>query len=129
MKPIYVRITTSPRALKVGDDLRLDCETSGSRPPAKIVWWLENKILPNSGKQTFYTNRNITYSSIHLSPSVEDNGKLVSCKAENPALPNSDMHDTWTLNIHCKLIIFYVHLFLHMKFCNLMKVVIILEKL
>lgn len=99
MKPLYVRITSPPRALKVGDDLRIDCETSGSRPPAKIIWWLENKILQN-GKQSFYTNRNITYSSIHLSPNVEDNGKLVSCKAENPALPHSDMHDTWTLNIH-----------------------------
>ncbi|XP_035231183.1 nephrin-like isoform X2 [Stegodyphus dumicola] len=99
MKPLYVRITTSQKALKVGDSLRLDCETSGSRPAAKIVWWMDNKILQNE-KQSFFTNRNVTYSSINLSPGVDDNGKVVICKAENPALPHSDMQDSWYLNIH-----------------------------
>ncbi|GIY45543.1 uncharacterized protein CDAR_545081 [Caerostris darwini] len=99
MKPLYVRITTAQKPLKVGDDLRLDCETSGSRPPAKIVWWIDNKLVQNE-KQSFFTNRNVTYSSIHLSPGIDDNGKIVICKAENPALPHSDMQDTWVLNIH-----------------------------
>ncbi|PRD30156.1 UNVERIFIED_CONTAM: cadm4 [Trichonephila clavipes] len=99
VKPLYVRITTAQKALKVGDDLRLDCETSGSRPPAKIAWWIDNKLVQNE-KQSFFTNRNVTYSSIHLSPGMDDNGKIVICKAENPALPHSDMQDTWTLNIH-----------------------------
>ncbi|GFW44768.1 uncharacterized protein TNCV_4510821 [Trichonephila clavipes] len=99
LKPLYVRITTAQKALKVGDDLRLDCETSGSRPPAKIAWWIDNKLVQNE-KQSFFTNRNVTYSSIHLSPGMDDNGKIVICKAENPALPHSDMQDTWTLNIH-----------------------------
>ncbi|KAG8191263.1 hypothetical protein JTE90_003274 [Oedothorax gibbosus] len=99
MKPIYVRITTHQKPLKVGDDLRLDCETAGSRPTAKITWWIDNKIIQN-GKQSFFTNRNVTYSSIHLSPSIDDNGKVVMCKAENPSLPHSIMQDAWTLNIY-----------------------------
>ncbi|XP_054711449.1 nephrin-like [Uloborus diversus] len=99
MKPLYVRITTKQKPLKVGDDLRLDCETSGSRPAAKLVWWMENRIM-STGKQSFFTNRNVTYSSIHLSPKVDDNGKIVMCKAENPTLQHSDIQDSWYLNIY-----------------------------
>ncbi|GBM14903.1 hypothetical protein AVEN_213253-1 [Araneus ventricosus] len=108
VKPLSVRITTEPKPLKVGDDLRLDCQTFGSRPKAKIVWWIDNKLIQNE-KQSFFIQssgringpeRNVTYSSIHLSPGIDDNGKVVICKAENPALPHSDIQDSWTLNIH-----------------------------
>ncbi|XP_015911247.1 kin of IRRE-like protein 3 [Parasteatoda tepidariorum] len=99
MKPLYVRITTPPKPLKAGDDLRLDCETSGSRPAAKLLWLVENKLIQNS-KQSFFTNRNITYGSINLSPKNEDNGKTVTCRAENPSLNHTEMQDTWTLNMH-----------------------------
>ncbi|KAF8763288.1 Kin of IRRE-like protein 3 like protein [Argiope bruennichi] len=99
MKPLYVSITTEPKPLKVGDDLRLDCQTSGSRPHAKIAWWIDNKLIQNE-KHSSFTTQNVTHSSIHLSPGIDDNGKVVICKAENPALPHSDMQDTWILNIH-----------------------------
>ncbi|XP_035207453.1 nephrin-like [Stegodyphus dumicola] len=99
LRPLYVRITTLHRPLKAGDELRLNCETSGSRPPAKISWWLDNKRI-QSGKESIPNSRNITYSSLTLRPGVDDNGKMVVCKAENPALQHAVMQDTWYLNVH-----------------------------
>ncbi|XP_015924964.1 nephrin [Parasteatoda tepidariorum] len=98
LRPLYVHITTTPKPLKARTDLRLDCETSGSRPAAKLSWWIDNKIIQNN-RQSFFVNRNITYSSFHLTINSEDNGKTVLCKAENPALPHSVIHDAWTLNV------------------------------
>ncbi|GIY35771.1 hypothetical protein CEXT_356931 [Caerostris extrusa] len=39
------------KPLKVGEELKLHCETSGSRPPAKISWWMDN-IRIQSGKES-----------------------------------------------------------------------------
>lgn len=102
MKPLYTRITTAQRPLKLGDELRLNCETSGSRPPAKIYWFLDNKKL-HSGRETVPTNRNITYSNLTIKPRKEDNGKVVTCRAENSILTHDIVEDTWTLNVYCKL--------------------------
>ncbi|GBM17492.1 hypothetical protein AVEN_193779-1 [Araneus ventricosus] len=104
MKPLYVRITTAQKPINLGEDLTLECETSGSRPEAKIVWWMDNELIKNK-RQSLFSRRNgsegnVTYSSIHLSPGIDDKGKAVICKAENPALPHIDMRDTWILNIH-----------------------------
>ena len=45
---------------------------------------------------------NVTLSIIHYVPSVRDAGKYMSCRAENPELPDSSMEDGWKLEIHCK---------------------------
>ncbi|GFR16428.1 nephrin [Trichonephila clavata] len=99
LRPLYVRITTPQRPLKVGEEIRLHCETSGSRPPAKISWWIDNTRI-QSGKESIPNSRNITYSSLNLRPSIDDNGKTVTCKAENIALAHPIIQDSWNLNVH-----------------------------
>ncbi|KAG8191269.1 hypothetical protein JTE90_003280 [Oedothorax gibbosus] len=98
LKPLYARITTPHRHLKLGESVRLHCETSGSRPPATISWFLDNTRI-QSGKESIPNNRNITYSSLMLTPAVEDNGKTVICRAENTALSHPTVQDTWQLNV------------------------------
>ncbi|GFT40207.1 nephrin [Nephila pilipes] len=99
LRPLYVRITTPQRPLKVGEEIRLHCETSGSRPPAKISWWMDNTRI-QSGKESIPNSRNITYSSLNLRPSIDDNGKTITCKAENIALAHPVVQDSWHLNVH-----------------------------
>ena len=48
---------------------------------------------------------NVTLSIINYVPSVRDAGKYMSCRAENPELPDSSLEDGWKLEIHCELCI------------------------
>ena len=45
---------------------------------------------------------NVTLSVIQYVPSVRDAGKYMSCRAENPELPESSLEDGWKLIIHCE---------------------------
>ncbi len=47
---------------------------------------------------------NVTLSIIQYVPSVRDAGKYMSCRAENPELPESSLEDGWKLVIHCEYI-------------------------
>ncbi|XP_067130534.1 protein turtle-like isoform X2 [Centruroides vittatus] len=99
LRPLNVRITTSYRPVSYGKKLTLVCESSGSRPPAHLTWWIEYKKL-QSGRNTVSGDNNITTSTLTFQPSISDNGKYVSCRAENPKLRNSAIEDRWTLNIY-----------------------------
>lgn len=101
VKPLYARITTPQRPLRLGEELRLNCETSGSRPPAKISWWLDNKRI-QTGREAIPNSRNITNSNLIIKPRTEDNGKTVMCRAENPVLDHDIVENSWTLNVYCK---------------------------
>nr|XP_015925746.2 hemicentin-1 isoform X2 [Parasteatoda tepidariorum] len=98
LKPIYIRITTPQRPLRVGEEIRLHCETSGSRPPAKLSWWIDKKRV-QTGKDSIPNSRNITYSTLSITPKSDDNGKAVVCKAENKDLPHPVLQDIWYLNV------------------------------
>ena len=35
-------------------------------------------------------------------PTIEDDGRYLTCRAENAALRNTAMEDQWTIQVHCK---------------------------
>lgn len=39
---------------------------------------------------------------LSLVPSVEDDGKYLTCRAENKHIPDSAIEDKWRLNVHCE---------------------------
>lgn len=39
-----------------------------------------------------------------FTPEVEDDGKYLTCKAENKYIENSSIEDKWRLVVHCKYI-------------------------
>ncbi len=41
-------------------------------------------------------------SIMSFTPTVEDDGKYLTCRAENPYIENSALEDKWHLNVHCK---------------------------
>lgn len=99
VKPLDVRITSIQRPFSAGRKIQLSCESSGARPRAQLTWWIDNKRI-QSGKETF--SDNLTSSSLTFLPKAEDNGKILSCRAQNPALSNSAIEDGWTLTVYCK---------------------------
>lgn len=45
---------------------------------------------------------NQTLSILTFVPVIEDDGKYLTCRAENPSIPDSALEDKWRLNVHCK---------------------------
>nr|CAD7194810.1 unnamed protein product [Timema douglasi] len=45
---------------------------------------------------------NITTSTLTFVPSMEDSGKILTCRAETLLIPDSSMEDGWSLNIYRK---------------------------
>ncbi|GFW00834.1 hypothetical protein TNCV_1760721 [Trichonephila clavipes] len=90
VKPLDVRITSIQRHFSAGRKVQLSCESSGARPRAQLTWWLDNKRI-QSGKET--VSDNLTSSSLSFLPKADDNGKILSCRSQNPALSNSAIED------------------------------------
>lgn len=98
LKPLEVYIIESNRPVSAGKEVKLVCESSGSRPPAHLSWWKDGKKL-ESYKDSVSDDGNITTSLLTFTPSVDDNGKSLSCRADHPTLPNSGIADRWWLNV------------------------------
>lgn len=45
---------------------------------------------------------NQSLSVLTYTPSIEDDGKYLTCRAENSHIPNSMIEDKWALTVHCK---------------------------
>ncbi|GBN24442.1 hypothetical protein AVEN_140777-1 [Araneus ventricosus] len=98
LKPIEARITSLRRTLSAGRRAELECTSAGSRPAARISWWIGTTQLTNSS-ESFSPDRNRTTSILNLWPTSDHNNKYLSCRAENPMLPGQPVEDGWTLNV------------------------------
>ncbi|CAL1260774.1 unnamed protein product [Larinioides sclopetarius] len=98
LKPIEARITSLRRTLSAGRRAELECTSTGSRPAARISWWIGTTQLTNTS-ESFSSDRNRTTSKLDLWPTSDHNNKYLSCRAENPMLPGQPVEDGWTLNV------------------------------
>jgi hypothetical protein len=48
---------------------------------------------------------NATGSVLTFIPNIEDQGKFLSCRAENPQIPDSGVEDGLKLNLHRKYLV------------------------
>jgi hypothetical protein len=46
---------------------------------------------------------NITVSTLPIQPSPTDQGKTITCRAENTEIPNTALEDNWQLIVHREL--------------------------
>ncbi|CAG2122910.1 unnamed protein product, partial [Medioppia subpectinata] len=58
------------------------CVSSGSRPMARITWYMNKKKVPES-REFYSDDGNVTTSLITLSPVPDDNGGQLVCSAQN----------------------------------------------
>lgn len=58
-------------------------------------------------RETFGEEGNVTTSILEFTPSAEDHGSYLNCRAENLRLANSSIEDQWILNIFCSYSVFY----------------------
>lgn len=52
--------------------------------------------------QQFSEQGNQSLSVLTFTPVMDDDGKYLTCRAENPIIPDSTIEDKWRLNVQCK---------------------------
>ncbi|XP_059218343.1 protein turtle [Stomoxys calcitrans] len=96
--PLDIRLLGSYQSLSAGRRYDLLCQSAGSRPPAVITWWLDG-IRMEKTTETTSSDGNQTTSTLSISFSKNDAGKLLTCKAYNHAVPSEPLEDGWKLDI------------------------------
>ncbi|XP_066594122.1 nephrin-like isoform X2 [Prorops nasuta] len=100
LKPLNVTILSSEHApLSEGRKYDVNCMTVGSRPPAKLSWYMEGKKLENYTEKVS-EDGNTTTSTLTFTPTLLDHAKTITCRANNPKVRGSILEDTWQLNVY-----------------------------
>ncbi|XP_076305033.1 synaptogenesis protein syg-2-like isoform X3 [Tachypleus tridentatus] len=97
LKPLLVEITSPHQPFLAGQESELHCHSYGSKPAARISWWKKHKELLTA--LTTARTDNFTSSKLIFTTSIDDNGSYLSCRADNPLIPNSGLEDGRILNI------------------------------
>ncbi|XP_022241259.1 hemicentin-1-like isoform X2 [Limulus polyphemus] len=101
LRPIILEIEGVDHPLSANKVAHLKCRTAGSRPNVTITWWLGSKQIKMITVRTT-DSTSMTISTLSFKPSKEDTGKYLSCRAENPSIPDGALERGWTLNVHHK---------------------------
>ncbi|XP_068082092.1 nephrin [Anabrus simplex] len=97
-KPLSAAILSSNQPLSADRKYEIECQSVGSRPPAKITWWIDNKGLDNYVEK-ISPDGNITLSTLTFTPTAADNEKVLTCRAENTRVRAGVEEDTWKLSV------------------------------
>ncbi|XP_037072241.1 nephrin-like [Pollicipes pollicipes] len=97
-RPLSVTILGSARAATLaGQSYELVCQAYGSRPPANLSWWMDGAAL--DGGRTESGLGNITSSTLPFKPRPTDNGREITCRAENSLVSGGTIEDKRLLNV------------------------------
>ncbi|CAG5013693.1 unnamed protein product [Parnassius apollo] len=98
LRPLWVHIEGGKRPLVAGRAATLTCQVVGARPPPLLSWWKGDTKL-NTATHTTALGGNITNSVLTFVPTIEDSGKVLSCRVVQPSIPHSTREDGWKLEI------------------------------
>lgn len=93
---VAIRVPSTP--LREGETQELVCEAGGSRPPAALTWWLRGRQLPAPPTQLL--EGTVTRSTLSFTPSRQQDGAKLTCRAQNTQLPSRTLEDTVTLTVY-----------------------------
>ncbi|XP_067143539.1 neural cell adhesion molecule 2-like isoform X1 [Centruroides vittatus] len=99
LPPLEVQIEGKHLPLSAQKTVDLMCRAGGSRPPA-VITWLKGSTKMKRTREKISDEGNITSSILTFVPTIEDTGKYISCRAENPILPGNAIEDDWKLEIN-----------------------------
>ncbi|XP_055546897.1 synaptogenesis protein syg-2 isoform X2 [Wyeomyia smithii] len=98
LRPLAVEIINGSTPLSSDRRYIIQCQSSGSRPPAKITWWKEGEQL-TATNQTTSDDGNITLSSLSFTPTRDDHGKALICRATNELVKRGTKEASTKLNV------------------------------
>ncbi|XKL60725.1 hypothetical protein PGB90_007782 [Kerria lacca] len=98
-KPLDIQIFESNQPFTAERKYELICQSSGSRPPAKVTWWKDGERLDKT-KDTTSMDGNTSTSILQFTPIKSDTGKHLSCKSENHQVNDDVLETGWQLKIN-----------------------------
>ncbi|XP_047511176.1 hemicentin-2-like [Pieris napi] len=98
LAPLSLSLLNRPQQLLAGSAVTLQCVSEGSRPPALITWYKDNRIFEKE-RISERANETWSVSSLVFHPAPSDNGVMVKCVATNPRLPAKAIDDQFELNV------------------------------
>ncbi|XP_065559909.1 nephrin-like [Artemia franciscana] len=98
LRPLTTKILSSRQPLTAGRRYDITCQAAGSKPPAVITWWKNGEMLRRT-KEMIYDDGNVTTSQLTFIPTISDDGKALQCHAENTALTDSSLKDSWIIDV------------------------------
>ncbi|OQR75156.1 titin-like [Tropilaelaps mercedesae] len=99
LKPQDVTIQPAERPVSANKPIELTCTSTGSRPPAVLSWWRGNQQVRTRVVERSSGSAD-AQSILTFSPTIEDHGRIVACRAENKVIPGSALEQAWKLDIH-----------------------------
>ncbi|KOX78890.1 Kin of IRRE-like protein 3 [Melipona quadrifasciata] len=98
LKPAIVKIVLMENRIYAGRPIAARCETWGSSPAARIIWKLGGQVIGDPNVSTTQRS-NSTISKLALVLGKDDNGKKLTCRAENPRFPGGVFEQSEILDV------------------------------
>ncbi|KAL7016960.1 hypothetical protein ACKWTF_010208 [Chironomus riparius] len=99
LRPLTIRLDQDVKYLSTNHSYDLKCEVTGSRPAPLISWWKGSSQLRTT-KEWTSSDGNLTRSILTYIPVLDDQGKYLSCRAEQSLIPESGIEQGFKLDIH-----------------------------
>uniref|UniRef100_A0A1I8PYM0 Ig-like domain-containing protein n=1 Tax=Stomoxys calcitrans TaxID=35570 RepID=A0A1I8PYM0_STOCA len=96
LKPLEVKIIDPPNSMVADRRYEVTCESTGSRPNAIITWYKGKRQLRRTKDDI---SNNTTRSELSFVPTTDDDGKSITCRAENPNVNGLYLETMWKLNV------------------------------
>ncbi|CAH4037542.1 unnamed protein product [Pieris brassicae] len=96
--PLWVRIIGGARPLVAGRAVEIICQAVGARPHPTISWWKGATRL-HTIREKISPDGNVTSSILSIIPTVEDSGRIISCRSVQQNLKHSVREDGWKMEI------------------------------
>ncbi|XP_050699115.1 nephrin-like [Eriocheir sinensis] len=96
--PDEVEMSGLEEPVSAGWPHKVMCLARGSRPPPILTWWLEGH-MQKSVSYTTSIDGLVSTSTLELKIEPEDEGKTLTCRAENPEIPAASIEESQQLQV------------------------------
>ncbi|XP_052893274.1 nephrin-like [Anopheles moucheti] len=97
LKPLTIKVINPPSTLVADKRYEIVCQSTGSRPNAIITWYKGKRQMRRTKDEIL--DHNTTTSTLSFAPTTEDDGKTLTCRAENPNVNGLFLETDWKMNV------------------------------